>query len=156
MHIRNVRESDFIACFEIAKRAWPEHERDAVYHLFTKFFQPTCFVWEEGDGEIVGFLLGFISQVDSTDAYIHWIVVDPPFQRKGIASQLYERFFEAVRRLGARRVRLTVAPTNAASLAFHRRAGFEPDVVSGAAEADGVVKNYNGPGRDMCPFCRPL
>lgn len=156
MHIRNMKESDFIACFEIAKRAGPEYERAAVYHLFSKFFQRTCFVCQESNGAIRGFLLAFISPINKSDSYIHWIVVDPPFKRQGIASRLYERFFKAARRLGARRVRLTVAPTNSESLAFHRHLGFKPDVSNGASKAGGVVKDYNGPERHMCPLSRPL
>ena len=157
MLIRNAQEMDFTSCVAMAKRAWPEFDRPAVYHLLCKFFNDTCFVCER-DGNIDGFLLGFISQVDRTESYIHWIVVDPSAQRQRLATRLYEKFFETAKRLGARRVRLTVSPDNAASLAFHKNVGFQPDLCGETIEVSGVVavKDYNGQGDHMVPFSRSL
>jgi len=148
---------DFTSCLAVAERAGPEVERPAVYHLFCKFFNDTCFVCERS-GNIDAFLLGFISQVDRTESYIHWIVVDPLAQRQRLATRLYERFFETAKRLGARKVRLTVRPDNPGSLAFHRNAGFKPDLSGETTDVNGVlaVKDYNGPGKPMVPFCRSL
>src|SRR6267143_6847803 len=96
MLIRNARETDFVSCVHIARKAWPEFkERESIYHLFCKFFNNTCFVCEQ-NGEIRAFLLGFISQVDGSQAYIHLVAVDPSAQRQGFASQLYQKFFEQV------------------------------------------------------------
>ena len=157
MLIRNAKESDFTSCVAVAKRSWPVFERAAVYHLFTKFFNDTCFVCER-EGNIDAFLLGFISQVDRTESYIHWIVVDPSAQRQGLASRLYEKFFEAAIRLGARRVRLTVNPNNAPSLALQTSMGFQPDLSGETIDVGGVLcaKDYNGEGEHMCPFSRFL
>ena len=159
MLIRNAQDGDFMNCVLIARRAWPEFkERESIYHLFCKFFSNTCFVCER-DGEIQAFLLGFISQVDSRQAYIHLVAVDPPAQRRGIAEQLYQTFFERVSSLGSRQVRLIVNPDNAISLAFHKRLGFQVDLHGGdAIEVDGVpaIRDYNGPGLHMVPFSRSL
>jgi ribosomal protein S18 acetylase RimI-like enzyme len=147
-----------MSCVLIARRAWPEFkERESIYHLFCKFFNNTCFV-SERDGEIQAFLLGFISQVDAGQAYIHLVAVDPPAQRHGIARQLYETFFERVRGLGVRRVGLIVNPDNAGSLAFHESLGFQPDLHGETISVDGVtaVKDYNGPDLHMVPFSRCL
>ena len=101
MLIRNATEADFTSCVLIARRAWPEFkEREAIYHLFCKFFNNTCFVCEH-DGKINAFLLGFLSQVDVSQADIHLIAVDPPAQRQGLASRLYQTFFETARAMGA-------------------------------------------------------
>ncbi len=119
MTIRKAREGDFVACVAIARRAWPEfHERESIYHLFCKFFSDTCFV-AEADGAVGGFLLGFVSQVDPEEAYIHLVAVDPPHQRRGLARRLYEAFLAEARGRGVRRVRLIVNPDNAGSIAFH-------------------------------------
>lgn len=157
MLIRNAEERDFTSCLSIARRAWPDVERPAIYHLFCKFFNNTCFVCER-EGRVDAFLLGFISQVDRSDAYIHWIVVDPSAQKQGLATRLYDEFFETAKCLGATRVRLTVSPTNTASLAFHKNAGFEPDLFGETIEVNGVlaVKDYNGPAIHMVPFSRSL
>ena len=158
MLIRNAQEGDFVNCFHISKRAWPEFkERESIYHLFCKFFNNTCFVIE-CDGQIQAFVFGFLSQVDNNQAYIHLVAVDPPSQRQGFANQLYRRFFETVSGLGARQVRLIVNPDNAASLAFHEKLGFQADLHGDTLVVNGVraVKDYNGPGLHMVPFIRPL
>jgi ribosomal protein S18 acetylase RimI-like enzyme len=158
MHIRNVREADFTECFEIARRAWPEfHERESIYHLFCKFFSNTSFIGE-ANAVTVAFLLGFISQVDREQGYIHLVAVEPAAQRTGAARELYERFFGEVGQLGVREVRLIVNPDNAASLAFHRKLGFTADLHGPTTEVDNViaVKDYNGPGIHMVPFYRKI
>lgn len=158
MLIRNAQEADFMSCVLVAQRAWPEFkERESIHHLFCKFFSNTSFVCER-DGQVEAFLLGFLSQVDAAQAYIHLVAVDPSAQRQGLASQLYQKFFEAAGGLGARQVRLIVNPDNAGSLAFHRRLGFKPDLHGETIEVEGVpaVKDYNGPGLHMVPFTRPL
>src|SRR6476659_5911708 len=154
MAVRNARESDFMDCFSIARKAWPDfHERQSIYHLFCKFFFNTSLIFEV-DGKTAGFLLGFISQVNAEQAYIHLVAVDPAAQRRGIARSLYERFFDVVRDLGVKEVRLIVNPDNPASLAFHKSLGFTPDLHGVITTVDGVeaVKDYNGPGIDMVPF----
>jgi ribosomal protein S18 acetylase RimI-like enzyme len=158
MSIRNAQETDFMSCVLIARRAWPEFkERESIYHLFCKFFFNTCFVYER-EGKIQAFLLGFLSQVDASQAYIHLVAVDPPAQRQGLAKHLYEKFFETVRSMGVRNVRLIINPDNATSLAFHKKLGFQPDLHGDTIEVDGVttVKDYNGPGLHMVPFSRTL
>jgi ribosomal protein S18 acetylase RimI-like enzyme len=158
MLIRNARETDFVSCVQIARKAWPEFkERESIYHLFCKFFNNTCFVCEQ-DGEIHAFLLGFISQVDGSQAYIHLVAVDPSAQRQGFASKLYQKFFEKAHALGAQVVRLIVNPDNPGSLVFHKKLGFQPKLHGDAIEIEGVlaVKDYNGPQLHMVPFFRPL
>ena len=158
MSIRQARESDFMSCVTISRKAWPEfRERESIYHLFCKFFSNTSFVCECG-GEIRAFLLGFLSQVDARQSYIHLVAVDPVAQRQGLATELYRRFFEAAAGLGANQVRLIVNPDNAGSLAFHRALGFQEDLHGETIEVAGVwaAKDYNGPGIHMVPFSRPL
>jgi ribosomal protein S18 acetylase RimI-like enzyme len=158
MLIRNARETDFMNCVLIARRAWPEFkERESIYHVFCKFFNNTCFVCD-ADGSINAFLLGFLSQVDASEAYIHLVAVDPPAQRQGLAKQLYQRFFKTVSALGARQVRLIVNPDNAGSLAFHRTLGFEADLHGETIIVGGVqaVRDYNGPNLHMVPLSRSL
>ena len=148
-----------MGCVLVARRAWPEFkERESIYHIFCKFFNQTCFVCEH-DVSVAAFLLGFISQVDHTQAYIHLVAVDPAWQRQRLASQLYEKFFQrAGTDLPHCEVGLIVNPDNAGSLAFHEKLGFRPNVHGETISIDGVlaVKDYNGPGHPMVPFSRPL
>ncbi len=158
MLIRNAREIDFMECVLISRRAWPEfRERESIYHLFCKFFSNTSFVYE-CDRKIQAFLLGFLSQVDNREAYIHLVAVDPPEQRRGIAEKLYLTFFDTVSSLGVQRVRLIVNPDNPASLAFHKKLGFDAELHGDTIEVDGVLaaRDYNGPGIHMVPLSRSL
>lgn len=158
MPIRNAKESDFVICVEISRKAWPKFkERESIYHLFCKFFNNTCFVFEEG-GDVEAFLLGFISQLDAKQGYIHLVVVDPSSQRKGIATRLYEAFFDTMREFRVWEVRLIVNPDNPGSIAFHEKLGFVPEIHGDTISVDGVLaaKDYNGPGIHMVPFVRTL
>lgn len=158
MLIRNAQETDFMSCVDIAKRAWPEfNERESIYHLFCKFFSNTSFVCERNE-RIQAFLLGFVSQTDTSQAYIHLVAVDPTAQRQGLANELYQMFFETVRSLGVRQVCLIVNPDNYASIAFHKKLGFRADLRGETIQIDDVlaVKDYNGPRRHMIPFSRSL
>jgi len=152
--IRHAREADFVRCVEIAHKAWPSfRERESIYHLFCKFFSNTSLICEV-DHSTVAFLLGFLSQVDPIEAYIHLVAVDPAFQRMRIAQRLYAHFFKVVREHGVRVVRLIVNPDNDVSLRFHRKLGFRPDLHHPTIEIDGVTaaKDYNGEGIHMVPF----
>jgi ribosomal protein S18 acetylase RimI-like enzyme len=158
VQIRTARESDFLDCVTIARQAWPEfHERESIYHLFCKFFSNTSFICRRGD-RTIAFVLGFLSQIDASQAYIHLVAVDPSCQREGVAHQLYSTFLQTVRARGVRQVRLIVNPDNFGSLAFHKRLGFTEDLHEPLISIDGVlaVRDYNGPGIHMVPFVKDL
>ena len=48
-----------------------------------------------------------------------------PTRKSGLASELYERLFEAARAAGRTSVHCVTSPKNTASIAFHTRIGFE-------------------------------
>lgn len=149
--IRNVKEIDFLEIMEIATSCDPiPIERDSIYHNFTRYFANTCFVAEEGE-RIVGFVLGWISQVDDAIAYIHNICVIPDMRKKRIATRLYDTFIQAVRELGCNKVLLIISPKNRNSLTFHQALGFKISEEGEGIEVDSIraVKDYNGPGKHM-------
>lgn len=156
--IRNAKEGDFMKCVSIAREAWPQFkERESIYHLFCKYFNHTSFVVEANEG-IAAFLLGFLSQVDNYTAYIHLVATAPRHQRKGMATLLYQKFFETARHMERRRIELIVNPDNAASLEFHRKLGFQENFKGEIITVDGVkaVRDYNGPRIHMVPFFKEL
>jgi ribosomal protein S18 acetylase RimI-like enzyme len=110
--------------------------RAMLPRLFFEHFRDTSFVAED-DGEVVGFLCGFLSQTFPDEAYVHFVGVRPDRRGGGLAGELYERFFAAARAAGRSVVRCVTAPVNEASVAFHRRLGFE-------IEAE--VPDYDGGG----------
>jgi predicted GNAT superfamily acetyltransferase len=119
---------------------------DMLPKLFFVHFTDTSFVAER-DGELAGFLVGFLSQSEPNEAYVHFVGVSPNERGAGLGRELYERFFAVARARGRRRVSCVTSPANAGSLAFHQAIGFEP----GRPQAD-----YDGPGEDRVVLTRSL
>ncbi len=115
--------------------------------LFFIHFEGTSFVAEDDQGQLAGFLCGFVSQTNPEEAYIHFVGVDPEHREEGLGRGLYEHFFEAVRERGCRAVRCVTSPANEQSLAFHTKLGFE---------IERVAEDYDGPGEDRALLVRSL
>jgi predicted GNAT superfamily acetyltransferase len=120
--------------------------RDMLPRLFFVHFRETSFVAEH-DGELAGFLVGFLSQTKPDEAYVHFVGVDPEARGSGLGRELYERFFAAARMHGRRTVSCVTFPANEASLAFHAAIGFEPSPPR---------PGYDGPGEDRVVLTRSL
>jgi ribosomal protein S18 acetylase RimI-like enzyme len=110
--------------------------RAMLPRLFFEHFRDTSFVAEE-DGELVGFLCGFLSQTHPDQAYVHFVGVRPDRRGGGLGRELYERFFAAARAADRGVVRCVTGPVNEASIAFHQRLGFE---------IEAQVDDYDGVG----------
>lgn len=115
--------------------------------LFFVHFEGTSFVAEDADGNLAAFLIGFLSQTDDEEAYIHFVGVDPEHRGSGLGRDLYERFFVTAREHGRKRVRCVTSPVNTGSVAFHEAMGFE---------VDSVAKDYDGPGEDRVLLVKHL
>jgi predicted GNAT superfamily acetyltransferase len=156
MQIRHVREEDYPRVMRVINEWWGGRQMaDMLPKLFFLHFQETSYVAEQ-DGELVAFLVGFVSQTHPEEAYIHFIGVHPDDRKSGVAGALYERFFEKVKGLGCRRVRCVTSPVNKGSIAFHTRMGFA--VVPGDAVVDGVEvkEDYDGLGHSRVLFVKEL
>jgi len=156
--VRNVREEDFLAIAELAYECPPMvTERNSIYHIFTRFFSTTSFVAEDGD-EVMGFLLGFISQDNPSEAYIHLLCVSPSLRGGGTARQLLESFTVTVRGMGAREIYLITKPSNHRAIRFYLKNGFRPVEAGKTVDAGPVVAlaDYNGPGEDMVVFRKSI
>jgi RimJ/RimL family protein N-acetyltransferase len=103
--------------------------------LFLENFSGTSFVAETPDGNLAGFLVGFVSADDPTVAYVHFVGVAPEHRREGLGRQLYNRFDADVAERGVRRTRCVTSTVNTASVAFHESIGFSID---GRRPDDGV------------------
>ncbi len=115
--------------------------------LFFLHFEGTSFVAEREDGQLAGFLVGFVSQSDPEEAYIHFVGVAPEERGSGLGRDLYQRFFETVQANGCSVVRCVTSPANEDSVAFHKALGFE---------VDRVAEDYDGPGEDRVLFVKLL
>ena len=146
MNIRPVHESDYKEVIAVVDNWWGgRHMTDMLPRLFFKYFQDTSFIAEE-DGKIIGFLVGFISQSYSTEAYIHFIGIHPDYRKTGIAKQLYEMFFNIVNKRGCITVNCVTSPINKGSIAFHKKMGFiieKGDNILLYGKVDEVIKTFH-------------
>lgn len=156
--IRNAIEEDFLSIMHVAANCEPMPvERDSIYHAFTRYFAGTCFVAEQ-ESRMVGFLLGWLSQLDDTIAYIHNVCVIPEMRKKKIAKALYDTFIETVKAAGCSRVFLIVNPRNRISMNFHQVLGFKISEEGEGIEVEGTraVKDYNGPEKHMAVMYKEI
>ncbi len=114
--------------------------RASVSKLFLIHFSDTCFMAEK-NGRLAGFLIGFLSQAQPDEAYIHFVGVDPDSRMKGTARMLYRDFYNVCRKNSRTIVRSSIALENKASIEFHFKMGFEME--SGDREIDGIQVSEN-------------
>jgi ribosomal protein S18 acetylase RimI-like enzyme len=146
--IRHAQPSDYGRVIQHVNAWWGGREMAPMLpQLFFVHFEGTSFVAEDEGGRLAGFLVGFRSQTDPSEAYVHFVGVAPEQRSSGLGRELYEHFFEAVREDGCTTVRCVTSPANAESVAFHEALGFA---------VDRVAADYDGPGEDRVLLVRPL
>ena len=111
------------------------------------------------DSQPIAFLVGYISQIDNSKAYVHFIGVDPYHRKDNLGRSLYEAFSRKAAELGANRIEAVTSPTNATSLRFHESLGFLAKEIGGElvlpTQALGH-KDYNGVGADRVILIKTL
>jgi ribosomal protein S18 acetylase RimI-like enzyme len=128
VQIREIRPADYLSVISVIDDWWGgRHMADMLPHLFFEHFTGTSFA-AEADGELAGFLVGFISQSRPGEAYIHFVGIRPADRGSGLGRQLYERFFAAARARGC---------------------GKEVDGIQ-------VAAGYDGDGHDRVRFVKQL
>lgn len=160
LRIRNLMEDDYPYIISVVDEWWNgRHMADMLPKLFFQHFQNTSFVTVRmnGNQEVVAFLVGFISQTQPAEAYVHFVGVNPAYRTLGLGRELYERFFDVAGKRGCRLVRCVTSPLNKGSIAFHVKMGFEFDPGDGMTE-DGIPvhSNYDGRGQSRVCFKRDL
>jgi len=156
LNIRHVLESDYLPVISVIDDWWGDrHMSDMLPKLFFQHFQDTSFV-AECDGQIIGFLIGFVSQTYPGEAYVHFIGVHPEYRENGVAKSLYRIFFVTAHEKGCKVVRCVTSPVNKTSISFHIRMGFK--VEKGTREIDGmqVTVDYDGKGQDRVLLAKAL
>ena len=154
--IRPIRPPDYRLVIAVIDDWWGgRHMADKLPRLFFEHFTDTSFAAER-DGELVGFLVGFVSQSRPAEAYIHFVGVHPGERGRGLGRRLYEHFFAAARARDCELVRAITAPVNRGSVQFHQRMGF--DIEPGDSQASGVpvAAGYDGEGQDRVRFVKKL
>ncbi len=146
--IRHAHPSDYGRVIQHVNAWWGGRDMAPMLpKLFFLHFEGTSFVAETDDGALAAFLIGFLSQTDAEEAYIHFVGVAPDHRGSGIGRELYERFFTVAAAHGRTRVRCVTSPVNEGSIAFHESLGFT---------AERVATDYDGPGEDRVLFVKQL
>src|ERR1700748_2883219 len=85
--LRPLRPSDHATVITVIDDWWGGRQMAGMLpRLFFEHFTDTCFAAER-DGELAGFLVGFLSQSRPAEAYIHFVGVHPGAQgRPGPAA----------------------------------------------------------------------
>jgi ribosomal protein S18 acetylase RimI-like enzyme len=157
MLIRNATPEDYAPIITVLDDWWGgRHMSDMLPKLFFVHFQATSFVAEQ-DGQVAGFLIGFLSQTFSNEAYIHFVGIHPDYRKHGIGRQLYEHFFLAMQQHQCDTVRCVTSPMNHNSIAFHTHMGFVPEAGSALNEA-GIPysPDYDGVGEHRVRFVKKI
>lgn len=144
MHIElsNVTPADHPRIIEVIPQWWGGRDlRSSVPKLFLIHFSDTSFVAEH-KGNLCGFLIGFLSQASQNVGYIHFVGVHPDYRRRGIARDLYEKFFTECRKNARNIVRSCTAPENTLSIDFHRRMGFSIEPGTGTIDGIPITTGY--------------
>lgn len=153
---RNLSPFDFDQVTTVINDWWGGRDMAHLLpKLFFVHFNDTSFIAEE-NGRIAAFLIGFLSQANPDEAYIHFVGVHPDYRKTGMGKELYERFFDEMKVRERYVVRSITSPKNEESILFHQRLGFE--IADGDEEINGIPvnKNYGGPGIDRVLFLKRL
>jgi predicted GNAT superfamily acetyltransferase len=154
--IRQIRPSDYRPVLSVIDEWWNgRHMADMLPRLFFEHFTDTSFAAVR-DGELAGFLVGFVSQSHPAEAYIHFVGVHPRERGRGLGRQLYEHFFAAVQARGCVLVRAVTAPVNQGSVKFHQRIGFDTEPGDSEVAGIAVASGYDGDGNDRVRFVKHL
>ncbi len=157
LKVRNVRSSDYNIIAPLIDEWWGGRKMAAMLpKLFFVHFNKTSFIAEK-NGEIVGFLIGFLSQTDRNVAYIHFVGVHPKYRSKHIGKRLYQMFFQVAQKNNRNVIRAVTSPVNKVSIAFHTKIGFKIEK-GGDKEVDGVsvFSDYDGIDQDRVLFIKEI
>ncbi|WP_411122385.1 GNAT family N-acetyltransferase [Streptomyces sp. x-19] len=143
---RAAKPEDFDALVGVVDDWWGRPASRDLTRVFVSHFFETSLIAER-DGELAGFVIGFLSPSKPEEAYIHFTGVAPAWRRTGLGRHLYERFFERARADGRTLVKAITSPQNARSIAFHNAMGFTNSA---------PIADYDGPQLDRVTFTRPL
>ncbi|MFF2459004.1 GNAT family N-acetyltransferase [Peribacillus simplex] len=156
MEIRSVKGSDYYAISPLINEWWGGRQMsDMLPKLFFDHFTKTSFIAEK-EGEIVGFLIGILSQSQSNEAYIHFVGVHPEYRKNDIGRHLYHQFFNVVHQNGRNIVRCVTSPVNKTSIAYHLKMGFEMEEGDKLMDGTSVHSDYDGLNQDRVLFVKQL
>lgn len=145
METRRLTKPDFDYVVRVIDRWWGGPSTALAHPIF--FYELGSHAQVAvSEGEIIGFLLGFVTSDEPKLGYAHLVGIHPAMRRRGVARMLYDGFEADCRAAGATRLKAITTLGNEGSIAFHRALGWA------ACE----VPDYAGPNRPRVVFEKPL
>jgi ribosomal protein S18 acetylase RimI-like enzyme len=145
MGIEPMTVSDLAQVLAEHDQFWDGRDVRFLHHsVFVREFGDTCLTARGAGGRIEGYLLGLTTP--HRVGYIHVVAVRAAARGAGHALALYRAFAAAAAAQGADRLKAVTTEANTASIAFHRRLGFEV----------ALVEDYSGPGTPRAVMTRSL
>ena len=148
MEIRHAQPSDYGRVIGRVNAWWGGRDMAPMLpKLFFVHFEGTSFVIDDDEGQLAGFLIGFLSQTEPEEAYIHFVGVAPERSRRGARTgavrALLRRGPGARTRAGALR-----------DLAGEHELGRVPR--EARLRGRRVAEEYDGPGEDRVLLVKQL
>lgn len=158
--IRSAQEDEFLRIYDFVSQCPPlEKYSEHFYKIMLRYFSRSCVVAEQNN-TIVGYAMGFQSQVDTHKFFLWQIGVAASQRRTDAAKRVLANIQEAAADLGCTLIELTVDPENIASQRFFEKQGYrnvsitEGDVVE--VKGTTAVKDYYKPGRHFTVFQKKI
>jgi ribosomal-protein-alanine N-acetyltransferase len=121
VQIRPLRLSDLSAVDAIERRAYPTPWSRSMFASELAKSSSICLGAIEGEQ-----LVGYVINSRYVDAWhVMNVAVDPDYQRRGIATRLFERLFELTADDGRRGYTLEVRVSNSDAIRLYEKLGFE-------------------------------
>ncbi|MFD1067792.1 GNAT family N-acetyltransferase [Oceanobacillus locisalsi] len=156
MEIRHLQSADYDVLIPQINEWWGGRDMAGMLpKLFFNHFKNTSFIVED-EGKIAGFVIGFLSQDQLDEAYIHFVGVHPDYRKKNIGKTLYETFFTKVKGADRKIIRSITSPVNKTSIAFHQKMGFVMEQGDKTVDGIAVKANDDGVGNDRILFRKEI
>jgi [ribosomal protein S18]-alanine N-acetyltransferase len=148
LRLRGYEPNDFDALWALDQVCFPpdiSYSRPEL-RMYLALRTSFCII-AETEGKLAGFII--IDSRDCRPAYMVTIDVVPEFRQAGVASALLVEVEKRLRDKGVKGVKLEVAETNDAAIAFYKRHGFvligrKPGYYNGRLDALSMKKELLG------------
>jgi L-2,4-diaminobutyric acid acetyltransferase len=156
MRIRKATQEDFLDVHRFTAGCplmenYPEH----VYKIILRYFGDYCFIAKDS-GQIIGFTMGIVPWSFPGTFFLWDIGVSPSYERQGIGGKLVGEVENELRKLGFKRIEVTIDPVNLPSQKLFEKMGYQniSERIGKTIIVEGnlAVQDYYKPGRHFMVY----
>jgi ribosomal protein S18 acetylase RimI-like enzyme len=146
-YLKYFTRDDYDDMISLIEKHWEPSFTSLIHPMFYRDFYKTCFTARSFDGELLGFVLSFVSQDNPGEGYIHTAFVHPKWRKNNIGRTLYNQVFSTFSNRGMESVRLIISPDSNLSINYHKKMGFDfaPEC-TGSVDGIPAAIDYEGKG----------